>query len=123
MSPVSKRILYWAPRALCIAFALFLSLFALDVFNEVHGFFHIVLALLIHLVPTWIVLAILVVSWRWEWVGAVLYTAAGAFYAHFALLRHHPDWILPIAVPVWVVAALFLWNWLKRRELHAPRTA
>ena len=81
------------------------------------------LALLIHLVPTWIVLAILVVSWRWEWVGAVLYTAAGAFYAHFALLRHHPNWIPPIAVPLLVVAALFLWNWLKRRELHAPRTA
>ena len=38
MSRVAARLLYWSPGTFSIAFAIFLSLFALDVFNEVHGF-------------------------------------------------------------------------------------
>jgi hypothetical protein len=34
MSVYSRRVLLWAPRTLVIAFALFLSMFALDVFSE-----------------------------------------------------------------------------------------
>jgi hypothetical protein len=29
-----RRLLFWSPRVLCVAFAIFLSLFALDVFSE-----------------------------------------------------------------------------------------
>jgi hypothetical protein len=29
-----KRLLFWAPRILCILFAAFVSLFALDVFDQ-----------------------------------------------------------------------------------------
>ena len=62
-----KPLLFWTPRVLCLLFAVFLSLFALDVFNEGYGFWKTILALLMHLIPTWIVLAILAISWRWEW--------------------------------------------------------
>jgi hypothetical protein len=34
MSNFSKRLLFWTPRAFSIIFIAFLSLFALDVFNE-----------------------------------------------------------------------------------------
>ncbi len=33
-----KQFLFWSPRVLTILFALFLSLFALDVFGEGYGF-------------------------------------------------------------------------------------
>jgi len=33
----AQQLLYWAPRALCIVFAVFISMFALDVFNEGAG--------------------------------------------------------------------------------------
>jgi len=38
MTPVSGRLLYWAPRALSVLFIGFLSLFALDVSGEGLGF-------------------------------------------------------------------------------------
>ena len=34
----SKQLLFWTPRILGILFALFLSMFALDVFGEGYGF-------------------------------------------------------------------------------------
>ena len=52
-------------------------MFALDVFDEGLGFWRTVFALFMHLVPTWIVLAVLAVSWRWGLVGVILFAALG----------------------------------------------
>jgi hypothetical protein len=117
MNRIERRLLFWPPRILCIGFAVFLSLFALDVFNETHGFGQTALALLIHLVPTAIVVAVLIVAWRWEWIGAALFTAAAAFYAK-SVLPKHPGWALTIAMPLLVIAVLFLVSWLRRSELR-----
>ena len=51
-----RQFLFWSPRVLTILFALFLSLFALDVFEEDRDFWGTALALFMHLIPTWIVL-------------------------------------------------------------------
>jgi hypothetical protein len=75
MNASTKRVIFWAPRVLCILFAMFLSMFALDEFNEGYGFGETILALLIHLFPTFIVAISLVIAWRWEWVGAILFIA------------------------------------------------
>lgn len=118
MKPMTRRWLFWLPRVLTILFALFLGVFALDVFEEGLGFWRSVLALLMHLTPTWIVLVVLAVSWRWEWVGAVLYTALAVLYAWFAVGRGHPEWTLIISVPLLLVGGLFLLDWLRRPSLH-----
>jgi hypothetical protein len=112
-----KRLLFWSPRVLCIAFALFLSLFALDVFSEGLSWWKTILALLIHLIPTAFIVVVLVVSWRWEWVGGILYVVLGTLYLIQA--RHHPDWVLIISGPLFLVGALFLLNWWKRAEIRA----
>jgi hypothetical protein len=118
MTAPAKRLLFWTPRAICIAFAVFLSLFALDVFSEGYGFWKSALALLIHLVPVYIVLAVLAIAWRWEWVGAVGFAGLASWYA-YGTWRCHPDWALTITGPLVVIAALFLVNWLKHDELRA----
>jgi len=112
-----RRLLFWSPRVLCIAFALFLSLFALDVFDERLSLWKTLLALFIHLLPTLFVVLVLVLSWRWEWVGGILYIVAGLRYLIMAL--NHPDWVLIISGPLFVVGALFLLNWWKRAEIRA----
>jgi hypothetical protein len=118
-----KRMLFWAPRALAIAYIAFISMFALDVFSEGHGFWEILLALTMHLIPTFVLIVVLILAWRWEWVGTTFYAAAGLLYIIWVL--QHPLsaaikllWILTIAGPVLLVAALFLANWLKHGELH-----
>jgi hypothetical protein len=116
MTTYSRRALFWTPRALCIAFAVFLSLFALDVFNEGYGFWRTLGALLMHLIPAAIVLVVLAVAWRWEWIGTVVFAGFGMCYA--ITTWRHPDWFLTISGPLFVIAALFLVNWLKRVELQ-----
>jgi hypothetical protein len=113
-----KRVLFWTPRILCILFAGFLSLFALDVFGEGLGFWEAILALLIHLVPVYIVVIVLVVAWRWEWVGAVLFTALAVCYAVSAWGRFHWSAYVAISGPLVLLGLLFLFNWIYRAQLQ-----
>jgi len=126
MTQLSKRVLFWTPRVLSIAYIAFLSLFALDVFGEEHGFWKTLLALAIHLIPALILTLGLILAWRREWIGAALCAAAGMLYVIMLLPRRLPpavklNWILTIAAPAFFVATMFLINWLKRDELHARR--
>jgi hypothetical protein len=125
MSELSRRMLYWTPRALCIAYALFLAVFSLDVFSEGRGFWQTLLALVMHNIPSALIVVILVVAWHREWIGTVLFAAAGLSYVMWTMQHGNLSgevkllWILIIAGPVFVIAALFLVNWLKRAQLHA----
>ena len=116
MNQTAKRLLFWSPRILCIAFAVFLGLFALDVFNEHLGFWKTLLALAIHLVPAVLVVLVLALSWKWEWVGAVCFAALGILYA--ASVRVNLVSKLAISGPLFLLAALFLANWFMHAELH-----
>ena len=113
-----KRVLFWTPRVLCILFALFLSLFAMDVFGEGYGFWETILALLIHLVPVYIVLIVLVIAWRWEWVGAILFIAFAVFYLVWSWGRFHWSAYLGISGPLVLLGVLFLLNWIYRAQLR-----
>jgi len=119
MNHVTRRALYWTPRILCILFAAFLSMFALDVFGENEGFWTTVLALLIHLVPTYIVVIALVVAWRREWIGAILFIGLAVFYLFLAWGRF--PWVayLLISGPLFLTGILFLLNWRYRAELRS----
>ncbi|MBI4909895.1 MAG: hypothetical protein HY820_40125 [Acidobacteria bacterium] len=123
MTAPARKALFWAPRLLCIAFGLFASIFALDVFQGNQSFWRILAALFMHLIPVFVLFAILAVAWRWEWVGAVTYSAMAVLHLIWANTQTHlrlPDQAL-IAGPLFVVAALFLMNWLKRADLRPAR--
>ena len=100
--------LYWAPRALCIVFIGFVSLFALDVFNQGYGFWRTLLSLLMHLVPSLVMVAALAVAWRWEWVGTAMFVLCGVF---FIVIARGPWAKVVFALPCFVAACLFLINW------------
>jgi hypothetical protein len=114
-----KRIVFWMPRILCVLFAVFVSLFALDVFGEGYSFWETIVALLMHLVPTGIILIALAIAWRWEWIGAILFVALGVWYVIMAWGKFEWPTYLLIAGPLFLVGALFLVNWLYRAELRS----
>lgn len=113
-------LLYWTPRVLCILSAAFISIFAADVFGEGAGFWQTALALLIHLIPTFLMVAVLVVSWRREWIGGVVYIALAALWVIWAWNKPFFGWVplLLIAGPLVVTGVLFLLNWRYRNELR-----
>ncbi len=118
MNATAKRVLFWTPRILCILFAIFLSVFALDVFSEGHGLWQTIGALLLHLVPTFIVVIVLVIAWRREWVGAILFGALAVFYVVWMWGRFPLSVYLSISGPLALVGILFLLNWKYRAQLR-----
>ena len=114
----SKKLLYWTPRALCIVFIILTSLFALDVFGESKGIWETILALLMHLIPTFILIAILVITWRRELIGGILFSVLGFTYiinmwGQFPLMTY-----IVVAGPLIITGILFLLNWKYRAELR-----
>ncbi|HKW99839.1 MAG TPA: hypothetical protein VJN43_19015 [Bryobacteraceae bacterium] len=117
MAQSAIRLVYWAPRALGIALVIFLSLFALDVFDEGLGFRQTLAALGMHLIPSGVLVITLVLAWRWEWIGAAVFGAAGTLYTIWAW--RHPNWVMLIGGPLFVVAALFIMSWINRAQFRA----
>lgn len=113
MNNTTERIIYWTPRVLGILFALFLSMFALDVFGDGYGFGETILALFMHLIPTFIVVIGLVIAWRWEGVGSILFIAAAL---SNLVMSGGESWI--IFGPLVFIGLLFLFNWLNRVHLQ-----
>jgi len=113
MTHGSKLALFWAPRALSILFIAFLSMFALDVFGENLGLWKTLVALTMHLLPSFVLIGALIAAWRWEWVGAAIYGGAGTLYVVTLLPHRLPPlpvklvWMATVALPAFVIAALF----------------
>jgi hypothetical protein len=112
-------LLFWFPRVLCIGFALFLSVFALDVFDEHLTFWRTVLALLLHLAPSLFLLLILLVAWKREWIGAIAYIGFAGLY--LGVVGRAAPWSVSLMVggPPLVVGLLFIANWVRHDELRA----
>jgi hypothetical protein len=113
---------------LSIAYIAFLSIFAMDVFAEHHGFWKTVLALTMHLAfPCLLLLAALILAWRREWIGALVFTIWRLFYIITTATAANPwtpamrlNLALGIGGPAFLIAVLFLVDWFKRGELRTP---
>jgi len=94
-----KQVFYWLPRVLAIMLIAFFSVFALDVFGEPNWF----LGLIMHLVPSFILIILTVIAWRREWVGGWLFVVTSLVITVF----FHS---VTMAIPALVVGILFLMN-------------
>jgi hypothetical protein len=110
------KIIYWLPRVLSIAFVLFLSLFSLDVFSEYSGW-GVALPLLMHLVPSMVLLVVVLVSWKYDLAGAAAFLVFAVWYVSSVGLGHHWSWYAGISGPSAIVGILFLLSWLKKSKL------
>jgi hypothetical protein len=70
-----------------------------------------------HVAPMLALLAVVALSWRWEWLGGIVFVGLALAYAYFA--RAHPSWVLAIAAPLFIVGVLFFWSWRHHGRLHA----
>ncbi|MFD0835213.1 hypothetical protein ACFQ0I_05520 [Mariniflexile aquimaris] len=69
----SVQVYHWLPRIICIIAILFISLFAFDSFNSTLSFWQQWTGFLIHLIPSFILIAILMIAWKWEYIGGILF--------------------------------------------------
>ena len=72
-----SRIIYWLPRALCIVAILFVSMFALDSFQPGRSIWEQLQAFAMHLIPSFILIIFLVIAWKREIIGGILFLLIG----------------------------------------------
>ncbi|NMB48203.1 hypothetical protein GYA13_02020 [Candidatus Kuenenbacteria bacterium] len=119
-----SKFIYWTPRILSIIFILFLALFSLDVFGNNYTFWETVVGLLMHNIPSFILLILLLISWRYEIVGGVAFILAGLLYLFSLFSPGHFEWYmlswsLLIAGPAFLIGALFLANWFQKKKINS----
>ena len=113
--------LNWIPRVMGILFAVFVSFFALDVFGQGTGFWKTLLSLLVHLIPTFLIIVILIFSWKRPWIGGFCFTLLGIVYLIWSSQTGRGS--ETIYIPVFLVAAFFLTSWLLRKEIKKAQGA
>ena len=112
--------LYWTPRILSIIFICFLFLMSLDVFDLGLNFWQTVAAFFMHSLPALFLLIVLVISWKYEIVGGVVFILAGLVY--IALITrnkfewYYLSWAIQISGVAFVIGALFLMGWFKKNK-------
>ncbi len=118
MSRSSQQLLYWIPRALGVAFAIFIGMFALDVFTADVPLTQQFVNLTIHLFPAYLIVIILALAWKWEWLGGVGFVALGLLYMWITELRFEPSVYALISGFAFLTGLFFLIDWMVRRKVH-----
>jgi hypothetical protein len=122
----SIKLLHWLPRIICILAILFISMFALDSFDSRHTIWQQFAAFGMHLIPTYVLIAILIVAWKWEKIGGIIFIVIGLSLSPFIFLinhnrNHFSIWqslmvVLVINIPFVVVGGLFIVSHLKKQK-------
>lgn len=116
MTPRSSQVILWTPRALAILFACFLAIFALDVFGEGYTPWQTAVALVMHLIPSFVVLACLGVAWRWPLSGVFLFPLLTVLYLLWTAGRFPWSTYLVVACPPLLLGLLFLISWWSKGQ-------
>lgn len=70
-------------RGLTIAYALGLSLFALDVFQAGHSFVPVLIEFIIHVSPSLLLLFLLAITWKRPAIAAIVFFGAAVLFTFF----------------------------------------
>ena len=118
-----NRFIFWTPRIFVILFALFLAIFSLDVFDSAVGLSQILVGLLLHNIPSLVLLVFLIVSWNHDLLGGIIFMILGVacvIRTIIALLMS-PSWIInPIfiigSIVFLFIGSMFLVGWYRKRK-------
>lgn len=106
----------WGARILAIGVCLFLGLFALDEVERGKPVFRTLSDVLIHLLPSAVVLVIVALSWRRPWIGGLAFVCLAAAYA--VMVGFRLDWVFVISGPLLLAGLLYFWS-ERREHLHS----
>ncbi|MEI6886003.1 MAG: hypothetical protein WCO02_16030 [Bacteroidota bacterium] len=121
----SVFLFHWAPRVLGILAILFVSMFSLDVFQAGMPLKDIILGWLMHMIPSFVLIIVLIIAWKWEKIGGIIFLSIGLAFSPFIFwgnyVNNHSIWIslviiLTITFPFVVIGFLFLMSDHTKRQ-------
>jgi prolipoprotein diacylglyceryltransferase len=128
----SISVFHWLPRIICILAILFISMFALDAFAPGLTVWQQIGGFLIHLIPSYIMIALLVIAWKWEYVGGIIFTVIGFVFClsvfllnynrnHFSAAQSFINTLI-VAIPFVLVGILFMMSHNKKKQKLAEES-
>lgn len=124
----SIRVFHWLPRIICILAILFVSLFAADAFAPGLTIWQQIGGFLIHLIPSFILLTFLIIAWKWERIGGIIFMVTGIVLSPPLFIFNYNNnhsigislvIILTITIPFVIVGILFYKSHsLKKKNLQ-----
>jgi len=86
-------------------------MFSLDVFDPKYTLGEQLLAFLIHNIPTWILIVLLVIAWKWEFVGGIKFILISLvmimIFTRFLTTNYYS---IIVSGPFMIVGGLFMWH-------------
>ena len=115
---MSAKFFHWLPRIICILAILFVSLFAADAFAEGLTIWQQLGAFFMHLIPSFVLTAFLIIAWKWELIGGIIIAMTGLVMSPLIFALNHGrnhfsigaslGIVLMITFPFIVVGILFI---------------
>lgn len=121
----SIQVFYWLPRIICILAILLVSLFAADAFSPELNIWQQIGAFMIHLIPSFILLAFLIIAWKWELIGGIIFMVIGLGLSPVIFTYNYKMnesvWmslgiIMAITIPFVIVGGLFIASHFLRKK-------
>ncbi|MFA6410685.1 MAG: hypothetical protein WCW26_03885 [Candidatus Buchananbacteria bacterium] len=100
-----KKFIYWLPRVLAVGFILFLSLFALDVFDIQAPWYLLLGGFLMHLIPSFVLIVVTIIAWKKPLWGGLIFIGATLVMGFWL---NWPVMSLVVILPPALLGGLFL---------------
>jgi len=114
---VNPRLIYLLPRILCILAIAFISIFAFDAFDSELTLWKQIQDFAMHLMPSFLLLLVLLVAWKWELIGGIIFLFIGLALSPIIYIHNYhmngSVWmslsvIITITFPFILVGVLFI---------------
>jgi len=109
---MKEKILLWTPRVLAILAILFMMMFSMDCFDGNYSLREQLVCFVMHNIPAYILLLALIIAWKWELAGGILFLlAALAGSIYFSAFSGNPG-VLIILFPFVITGILFILHYV-----------
>jgi len=101
------RFFYWLPRILSVIFIIAISAFALDSFSSGYIWWQAILAFIIHLIPSFILIGILLIAWKKPMIGGLLLVFISLVFIALSIIKGIISFLI-LSGPLFLIGVLFL---------------
>lgn len=105
---MKEKALYWIPRILTIIAILFITMFSFDVFGGNEPLGRKLMGFLIHNIPALILTTILIISWKWETIGGIVFILSAIAGSIIFFMHSGKTGSIIIMVPFFITGLLFI---------------
>lgn len=107
-----RKTVYWIPRILSVVLVVLLAFFALHTIDEGGTLGETFGRLVVSFIPVAILAFILVLTWNWDWIGAVVFIGFAVADLFFRWDFFTGPGYMVVAIVFLVFGFLFLTDWI-----------